>query len=113
MTDIDRNYVLELLAREAMVQQERVTYFGPAVAGSKASALASVAGSRAFTLALLTDAIERGLLEQLAEEADREGQPTIHDVMTGEELAEADREADAYADAMSEAQWGTGEGAPF
>ena len=108
MTDIDRNHVLELLAREADVQQERVTFYT-----KKSSPLRAVAGSRAFTLALLTNAIERGLLEQLAEEADREGQPTIHDVMTGEELDEADREADAYADAMSEAQWATGEGAPF
>lgn len=62
---------------------------------------------------LLAYAVEGGLLEQLMDEANRDGEPTIHDVMTAEELAEADREADAYADAMSEAQWAGGEGAPF
>jgi hypothetical protein len=109
MADIDRNFVLELLADEADVQQDRVTLYTK----RRYPARREVAGSRAYTLALLLHAVECGLLEQLAEEDAREGQPTIHDVMTGEELAEADREADAYADAMSEAGWGTGEGAPF
>jgi hypothetical protein len=109
VANIDRNFVLELLADEADVQQDRVTLYTKKFH----SARREVAGDRAYTLALLLHAVECGLLEQLAEEADREGQPTIHDVMTAEELAEADREADAYADAMSEAEgWGQG-GAPF
>jgi len=109
MADIDRNYVLELLADETDVQQDRVTLYTK----KHHPARREIAGSRAYTLALLMHAVECGLLEQLAEEDAREGQPTIHDVMTAEELAEDDRQAEAYIDAMSEAGWAAGEGAPF
>lgn len=107
MANIDRNYVLELLADETDVQQDRVTLY------TKKShpARRAVAGSRAYSLALLMHAVECGLLEQLAEEDAREGQPTIHDVMTAEELAEADRDAEARLDAEAEG-WDQG-GAPF
>ena len=60
---------------------------------------------------LLAYAVEGGLIEQLVEERNREGQPTILDVMTAEELAEADREAEARLDAEAGA-WHA-EGAPF
>lgn len=103
MESIDRNYVLELLAEATDIQQGRVTAFA-----KKSPTRRAVAGSRAYSLALLTHAVEHGLLEQLAEEADREGQPTIHDVMTAEELAEDDRHAEAHVDAMA---WPEGE--PF
>lgn len=109
MANIDRNYVLSMLAEAEHAEKQRTTFYRK----RPYPAMTIIAEDRAYSLGLLVDAVSRGLLEQLAEEADREGQPTIHDVMTGEELAEADRDAEFAQDAADEERWATGEGAPF
>lgn len=107
MANIDRNYVLSMLAEAEQVEKQRTVFYRK----RPYPAMIAIAEDRAYSLGLLVDAVSRGLLEQLAEEADREGQPTIHDVMTAAELDEADREAEARLDAEAEA-WHA-EGAPF
>jgi hypothetical protein len=80
--------------REANVQQERVTFYT-----KKPSPLRVVAGSRAFTLGLLTNAIERGLLEQLAEEDRRDGELTTqHSAYFSPTAEQAARDAEGEDD---------------
>lgn len=67
MSAVDRDYVLAVLNTARDTQEGRAQLFTE----KKATALTLLAENRSYTVALLLDAIEAGLLEQLHAEAEQ------------------------------------------
>jgi hypothetical protein len=65
VTGVDRNHALEVLGEAHQVQDERARHFGSRSLG----VMTLQAETRTYTLTLLMDAIEAGLLEQLHDQA--------------------------------------------